>query len=94
MPKCVGGAPGGVTIPGRSVTVAYKLKKNATTYYAGSCADTAGDTLQFDSRGMLVGNGATVIIDYPGTSANLDCLTIHTVRVNAGKTNGATCNDR
>jgi len=93
-PKCSSGAPGGVTVPGMSTNVTYKLKKNATTYYAGSCLALGGDTLEIDQRGMLVGDGATVFIDNPGSSASLDCLTIHTVRVNVGKTNGATCDEQ
>jgi prepilin-type N-terminal cleavage/methylation domain-containing protein len=94
LPKCSGSAPAGVTVPGTTTYVSYKLKKDATNYYAGGCANSAGDTFEIDQRGMLVGSGGTVFIDYPGTSATLDCLTIQPVRVNVGKTNGANCDDR
>lgn len=94
LPKCSGGSPGGVPVPGKNITVSYKLKKANGSYYSGSCSNTAGDTFEIDQRGMLVGNGATVFIDYPGNAASVDCLTIHTVRVNVGKNNGVTCDDK
>lgn len=94
QPKCSGASPGGTDVPGMSRNVTYKLKNKDGGYYAGSCSGIAGDTLEIDQRGMLSGNGATVFIDYPGASASLDCLSIHTVRVNVGKTNGANCDDK
>jgi prepilin-type N-terminal cleavage/methylation domain-containing protein len=94
LPKCSGSNPGGRDISGMSKNVSYKLKKNSSAYYAGSCSNIAGDTIEIDQRGMVVGSEATIFIDYPGTSASLDCLTIHMARVNAGKTNGANCDDR
>lgn len=94
LPKCSGSSPGGVAVPGKSINVSYKLKKANGSYYAGSCSNTAGDTFEIDQRGMLVGNGTTVFVDYPGNVASIDCLTIHTVRVNVGKKNGVTCDDK
>jgi len=75
-------------IPGGTHNVSYQLKKNATTYYSG-------ETYEIDQRGMLVGAKATVFVDYAG-SANMDCLSINTVRVNPGKMDatGAICNDQ
>lgn len=94
IPKCSGSTPGGVTISGMSTNVTYKLKSDTTTYYSGSCSNIGGDTFEIDGRGMLQGNSATIFVEYPGTSASLDCLTLHTVRVNVGKTNGANCDDQ
>jgi type IV fimbrial biogenesis protein FimT len=95
MPKCSGGVPAGVSIPGKPVTVVVNsLKKSSGSYYAGSCLNIGGDTIEIDARGMLVGSPATVFIDYPGKTASLDCLIIHTIRVNPGSTNGANCEYR
>jgi len=94
QPKCSGTSPGGTNLPGKSINTTYQLKKNATTYYAGSCANVGGDTYEIDQRGMLSGTTATIFIDYPGTTAALDCLTLHTIRVNVGKKNGANCDDK
>jgi prepilin-type N-terminal cleavage/methylation domain-containing protein len=90
-PKCTGGT----VLTGKTFSVPYKLKKDATNYYAGTCLNVGGDTLEIDQRGMLVGSKATVFVDYVG-SANLDCLSINTVRVNPGKKDatGAICNDQ
>lgn len=88
-PKCTGGT----LLPGKTFNVAYKLKRNATDFYNGTCENVGGDTFEIDERGMLVGSTATIFIDNSG-SATLDCLTLHTVRVNVGKTNGANCDDK
>ena len=87
--KCTGGSP-----YGKTTNVTYKLKRDATNYYAGSCSDTvAGDTFEIDQRGLLVGTTGSIFLDYNG-SASLDCLILDTVRVNVGKTDatGAHCN--
>lgn len=81
LPTCSGAAPGGKTIVGKDVAFKYFLKNQAGVFYGGSCADT----IEIDQRGLLVALPATVYVDYPGTFANMDCLIIHTVRVNPGK---------
>jgi prepilin-type N-terminal cleavage/methylation domain-containing protein len=89
-PKCTGGTD----LPGMPRNVSYKLKRDAATYYTGTCSAVGGDTFEIDQRGMLVGSTGTVFIDYAGGSASLDCLTLSLVRVNVGKTNGANCDDK
>jgi prepilin-type N-terminal cleavage/methylation domain-containing protein len=88
LSKCTGGTP-----YGKTTNVTFKLKKNATDYYVGSCSDVGGDTFEIDQRGMLVGSTGSIFLDYGG-SASLDCLILDTVRVNVGKTDatGAKCN--
>jgi type IV fimbrial biogenesis protein FimT len=94
QPKCSGTTPGGENVTGMNRTVFYNLKKDASTYYAGSCENIGGDTIEIDTQGVVVGSNATIFVEYPGGNASVDCLTIHTVRVNIGKTNGASCDDR
>lgn len=93
-PKCSGTGPGGKVVSGKGAEVKFPLKKNAGTFYAGSCDDISGDTFEFDERGMLMGSTASIYLDYTGGAAALDCLSLHTIRVNPGKTNGANCDDR
>jgi prepilin-type N-terminal cleavage/methylation domain-containing protein len=79
----------GTILPGGTHNVTYRLKKDATTNYTGT------DIFEIDSRGILPSTKATIFLDYKGSAA-IDCITIHTVRVNPGKKNtaGDTCNDQ
>jgi type II secretory pathway pseudopilin PulG len=76
----------GAVIPGGK-TVTFDLKSDAATPYAGQI-------YQINHRGML--SLPTTIYLAHSSSAALDCLTLHTVRVNVGKTNtaGDNCDDR
>lgn len=84
----------GKDIPGKTMSSPFKLKRSASVYFAGSCLPIDGDTIEINQQGMLVADPVTVFFEYPGTYASLDCLTIHTVRVNVGKTNGVNCDDK
>jgi prepilin-type N-terminal cleavage/methylation domain-containing protein len=78
----------GTIIPGGTHTVMFPMRSKTSPY--------AGSIYEFDSRGMLVANGATVFFTGNNvSSAALNCLTLHTVRVNAGKENSSgDCDDR
>jgi len=80
---------GGTIIPGGTHTVAYKLKKNATTDYAA-------EVYEIDQRGANVSSVATIYLEYPGTTTGLNCIKLHTVRINPGNsaTIGGTCDDK
>jgi prepilin-type N-terminal cleavage/methylation domain-containing protein len=79
----------GTTIPGGTRTVTYKLKKNATTDYAT-------DVYEIDQRGTNASSVATIYLEYSGTTPGLNCIKLHTVRINPGNsaTIGGTCNDK
>ena len=79
---------GGTIIPGGNRTVTYKLRKDATTYYAA-------DVYEIDQRGTNVSSVTTIYLEYPGTTPGLNCIKLHTVRINPGNsaTIGGTCND-
>lgn len=79
----------GPVSPGGTRTVSYRLMSNAGTSYAGTI-------LEIDPRGLLVSLPATIYLDAGNTSTSLNCLTIHTARVNPGwsATIGGGCNDR
>jgi len=80
---------GGTTIPGGSHTVTYKLKMADASDYAAS-------VYEIDQRGSNVSSVATIYLEFGGTSSGLNCIKLHTVRINAGNsaTIGGTCNDR
>jgi Tfp pilus assembly protein FimT len=81
----------GTPIPGGTHTVKYQLKKSASasgtsTNYEG----TSADILEIDERGMITSaSNATVFLGgaAKSSSAAVNCLTIHTTRVNIGKEN-------
>lgn len=84
----------GTTLPGGTHSVSYRLKTNTT-----SVVSTAGTPIEINQRGMLAGVGARTIYLATGAStsqAAINCLTIHTVRVNVGKQNLTTgaCDDK
>lgn len=87
--KCTGGTD----VPGKTVQVNYKLKRDSA-YFTGSCADVGGDTFEIDTRGMLVGSTGIVFLEYPNASPVVDCFTIHKLRINPGKKNGSACDDK
>jgi prepilin-type N-terminal cleavage/methylation domain-containing protein len=78
----------GKIVPDGTRNVAYRLKKNKTTLFDG-------EVYEIDQRGMLVGSTASIYVEN-GEPAALDCLKLHIVRVNVGKTNAAgdKCEDR
>jgi len=82
-------ANAGTLLPGGTRTVSYRLMSNVATPYAGT-------VLEIDPRGLLVSLPATIYVDSGTTTTSLNCLTVHTVRVNPGwsATIGGTCNDR
>lgn len=85
-----GKCTGGTVIPGKTVQVNYKLKRDSD-YFTGSCTNLNSDTFEIDSRGMLVNNPGTVFLEYTNASPTVDCFTIHTLRINPGKKNGSAC---
>jgi hypothetical protein len=76
----------GTVMPSGTRAVNYALKKDSTTFYSGQ-------VFEIDHRGMLVGITGTVFID-SNSSASVDCLILHTVRVNPGKKSASwSCDD-
>jgi prepilin-type N-terminal cleavage/methylation domain-containing protein len=92
----------GTVIPGGRHTVKYGLKKSASaTSTSVDYAGTSSDILEIDERGMLSNaTNATVFLGSAAktTSAAVNCLTIHTTRVNVGKENDSSgvgvCDDK
>lgn len=82
----------GTIIPGGTHNVKLALKKTAATndFYAG-------ELLEIDERGMKVGVSSvgSVFLEGPNVlKAAINCLVIHTVRVNIGKQSTAgACDD-
>ena len=79
---------GGTTIPGGTHAVVYKLKKS-------DASDYDGVFYEIDQRGANVSNVATIYLEYTGVTPGLNCIKLHTVRINPGNsaTIGGTCND-
>lgn len=79
----------GTVIADGTKNVTYRLKNPSNAFYDGSVR------YEIDTRGILTGATTSVFVDYDG-SAGIDCFSLHTIRVNAGKknTSGDTCNDR
>jgi len=79
----------GTILPGGTYVVNYPLMKTLTTPYAG-------EIIEVDERGMIVGVGATILLGGPGVqNAAQNCLTVHTIRVNIGKQNATgACDDQ
>jgi prepilin-type N-terminal cleavage/methylation domain-containing protein len=80
---------GGTTITGGVHTVSYKLKDS-------SAIDYASQVFEIDQRGANVSSVATIYLEYPGATSGLNCIKLHTVRINPGNsaTIGGTCNDK
>ena len=79
---------GGAIIPGKTASTTYKLKKNSTSYFGG-------DTYEFDHRGMQIGAKATIYLEYQNATPAVDCVTLHTMRINQGKRNADwSCDDK
>lgn len=79
----------GTVITGGTHTVKYALKSNSSTPYSGQ-------VYEIDHRGILVNSfGGTIYLDND-SSASVDCLTIHVLRINPGKKNSgwSNCDDR
>ncbi len=89
----------GTIIPGGTHTVTYALKKSVTgsnsTNYVGT-----NDILEIDERGMISSaSNATIFLGGAAKlTSGINCLTIHTVRVNVGTENDSSgsgvCDDR
>lgn len=78
----------GTVITGGTHTVLYPMR-DATSRYAG-------ERYMIDERGMLESFTATVFLDDVAAShGSINCLTIHTIRVNVGKQRGTgVCDDK
>lgn len=91
----------GTVIPGGTHTVKYGLKKSVTASSSVDYAGTNEDILEIDQRGMMTGTKASVFLGGAAktSAAAVNCLTIHTTRVNIGKENDPTsgagvCDDK
>jgi prepilin-type N-terminal cleavage/methylation domain-containing protein len=80
---------GGTILTGGTRAVTYRLKKNASTYYDA-------EVYEIDQRGQNVSSVATIYLENGETSPGLNCIKLHTVRINPGNstTVGGTCNDK
>lgn len=78
----------GTVMPPAIRAVNFALKSDSTTFYSGK-------VFEIDHRGMLVLLPGTIYLD-SNSSAYVDCLKIHTVRINLGKKNASwsSCDDR
>lgn len=77
----------GTVIPGGTHNVTkYGLKSSVTT---SSSVDYAGTIIEINERGMIsnVTNSTVFLGGAAKTSGGINCLTIHTLRVNVGKEN-------
>lgn len=77
---------GGTIIPSGMHTVQFPLKTSTGADFDG--------TFEFDPRGMSMGNVNSIFLDSQNASPALDCLKIHTIRINPGKKNGSNCDDK
>ncbi len=77
---------GGTVLPAGTHTVQFPLKKS-------SGADFDGIVIEIETRGMSTSTKTSIYLDYQNASPNIDCLTIHTMRINPGKKNGSNCDD-
>jgi prepilin-type N-terminal cleavage/methylation domain-containing protein len=80
----------GTVIPGGTHTVKYGLKKSASATTSVDYAGNSSDILEIDERGMITSaTNATVFLGGAAktSTAAVNCLTIHTTRVNVGKEN-------
>lgn len=82
----------GTVIPPAIRSVYCQLKTGISTFYNGQ-------VFEIDHRGMLVDipvTTGTIFLDDNNSGAAIDCLTIHTVRINPGKKNSdwSSCDDR
>lgn len=78
----------GTVIPNGTYPVNFALKTNSSTFYNGQ-------VFEINQRGLLVGSPGTIYLD-SDSSATIDCLTLHIVRINVGKKNAdwSNCDDR
>ena len=78
---------------GTNSAVSFRLKLS----YADIVADT-GTAIEINQRGMLAALPQTIFLatGASASSASINCLTVHTVRVNVGKQNDITkvCDDK
>jgi type IV fimbrial biogenesis protein FimT len=74
-------------LPGGTRTVTYPLNKSSGTAYSG-------DEYEIDERGMNVNSEITIFLGGSASNGSVDCLTLHTVRVNIGKNSSGVCNDK
>ena len=76
----------GTVMPSGARAVNYALKKDSATFYSGQ-------VFEIDHRGTLVATTGTIFIDC-NSSATVDCLILHTIRVNPGKKSASwSCDD-
>lgn len=82
-------ADAGSIMPSGTYTVQFPLKSNSSTDYTGT-------EFAIDSRGMSTSDTGTIYLDYQNASPSIDCLTIHTLRINPGKRNAdwSNCDDK
>lgn len=82
----------GTILPGGTFSLKYPLLKAAGVPFSG----IPGEMYEFDERGLLMGDTVTIWIDDRTSSASLNCVTVHTVRTNPGKsgTVGGPCDDK
>lgn len=81
-------AASGTVIPGGNHVVSYMLKEDASTLFSNK-------TIEIDHRGMLVDPGDTIYVDR-GENSSLNCISLHTIRTNVGKSNAtwSNCDDK
>lgn len=77
-----------VSVGVQNTTVQFPFKKSSGSYYGG-------EVFEIDSRGMSTSDVGKIFLEYrSGVTPALDCLTIHTLRINPGKKNGSDCDDK
>jgi prepilin-type N-terminal cleavage/methylation domain-containing protein len=74
-------------LPGGTRTVKFPLTKLSGAVYNG-------EFFEINERGLGVSNLYTVYLGGGGTNGAIDCLKIHTLRTNVGKSGGGACNDK
>ena len=83
----------GTILSGGTKTVKYRLKSTS-----GSGTFFTGNAIEINERGMLAGLPQTIFLATGASTstASINCLTVHTVRVNVGKQNMSTgaCDDQ
>ena len=76
-------------LPGGFHSVVYKLQKS-------DGSDYSNDVYEIDQRGTNVSITATIYLENAESSSGLNCLKLHTVRINPGNraSSGGTCDNR
>ncbi len=77
----------GTVLTSGTKMVQFPLKKASGAYYGG-------EVYEMDVRGMS-SDKYTIFLEHSNSaSPALDCLTLHTLRINPGKKNGSNCDDK